>query len=59
MAGTFQFFLICCSSILVPALTVKVKVVTIKICAVKLHCFFVDVNVQEKFILSIENFNFL
>ena len=38
MAGTFQF-LICLLCISVPALTGKVKVVAIKICIVKLHCF--------------------
>jgi len=49
-----------CLSISVPARTGKVKVVTVKICVVKLHCFFVcAVNVQVKMSLSIENFIFL
>jgi hypothetical protein len=59
LAGTFQF-LVCLLSISVPARTCKVKVVTVKICVVKFHLFFVfGVNVQVKMNLSIDNFIFL
>jgi len=56
----FSVSLYVCYCILVPALTGKVKVVTIKICTVKFHFVFVcDVNVRVKMVLSIENFIFL
>jgi len=59
MAGTFHFIYMFFLFILVPSLTVKVKVVTVKICAVKLHCFICAVNVHVKMYLSIVNFIFL
>jgi len=47
MAGTFQFLVIC-FCILVPACTVKVKVVAVKICAVKFHCSFITLRIYGK-----------
>ncbi|MGY3212920.1 hypothetical protein ACVW2L_001973 [Mucilaginibacter sp. HD30] len=58
MAGTFQFLVIC-FCILVPACTVKVKVVAVKICAVKFHCSLLRCEYTAKNHMSIENFYFL